>query len=643
MKIKRSINPPGTTMSVPQSFPFFKLKYSFISGLKRAFEKGNLLPFICGIVVILLVSSCQKNLLVDKDGAVIAKARQWYEDQALSTQNYIRLEGKGLVAVKEKPDWDQAVATELDDNSVVITMPVESSIFNTIKKNGNLQLVLEVKNGEYKSRYVGNTQSLVNNKPVTQMYARAFGQGDPLSGKAGAPATTNSVQCSDWYWVVKNWVNGEWVITDVEYLGRTCDGDFEGGGGGGGTGNPGGSGDPGNGDFGENPSCKNCVVSGDNFLSLKAYVRSIGLNVHSPFSTTLTVDGVQYQGQMVQIRTADGSLVASYFSPDSDSSLFPSGYFYNIGNKGSDGTNTTNSAIVIPNGTTWSFGTTPTPGGGTANITYTRSSEFQTFINLISANSTEIAYMDNHYKIIELLNNYMSANGQTSDNIEFSKWAVGYLSANPSVSLETFINQFLNSNVSKDGDFDEAYWSNPNLSVPAQQLPSFQAYNNAFPKKDGGYMPAAEVYSMIGGQLYTSHLANPSQYSNACAVRVSRALNYSGVVVPSISGQTEKGTDNKNYFLSAANLNAWMKKTFTTYTTFTGAQGGKNGRNFPTLLNGKKGIYIMIPNYPAYFASGHADVWNGTNCNGECYFNIEADLPGNRKQGIAFINLWELN
>jgi hypothetical protein len=603
--------------------------------LRKKFTANFIL--MCGILITLLISSCQKNLLVENDGTTIEKAKQWYENQAKSTKNFVRLEGQGLVAIEEKPDWAKAVRTVLGDGSVVITMPVQSAIFNTIKKNGNMQLVLEVKNGKYRSRYVGNTQTAVNGKPAAEMYDMAFGQIGKLPKK---PKVTTELQCSNWYWVTKSWVNGEWVIMDVEYLGTTCDGDFEGGGGGGGIG---GSGDPGNGDFGENPSCRNCVVSGDNFLSLKAFVRGTGLVVHSPFATTVTVDGVQYQGQMVQFRTAEGKLVASYFSPDSDSSVFPTGYFYSIGNKGPNGTDTGNSTIVLSNGTTWTFGTTAPPGGGDPVITYTRGGELQAFINLIGASPAEISYLDNHFKVIELMDNYMIFKGQTPDNVEFSKWAVGYLTANPNVSLDTFINQFMNSTVSKDGDFDEAYWSDPNLSVPAQQLPTFQAYNSAFPKKDGGYMPATEVYALIGGQLYNSHIANPSQYSNACAVRVSRALNYSGVVVPSISGQTEKGSDNKNYFLSAANLNAWMKKTFTTYTTFTGAQGGKNGRNFPTLLNGKKGIYIMIPNYPAYFASGHADVWNGTNCNGECYFNIEADLPGNRKQGIAFINLWELN
>ncbi|WP_090974515.1 type VI secretion system amidase effector protein Tae4 [Parapedobacter composti] len=135
-----------------------------------------------------------------------------------------------------------------------------------------------------------------------------------------------------------------------------------------------------------------------------------------------------------------------------------------------------------------------------------------------------------------------------------------------------------------------------------------------------------------------------NDYQNACALRVSRALNYSGITIPTIIGQTAKGADGKNYFLGAANLNAWMIKTFGEPTKFTGAQGGENGKNFPTLLSGKKGIYIMVPNYPRDFASGHADIWNGETCNAGCYFGIGARPPINgRQQGVAFIHLWELN
>lgn len=151
--------------------------------------------------------------------------------------------------------------------------------------------------------------------------------------------------------------------------------------------------------------------------------------------------------------------------------------------------------------------------------------------------------------------------------------------------------------------FDTDYWENPNLTFPPQTLPRWSAFNAAFPTTNGGYMSSSEVYQLVGGQLYNLHLSNPIAYGNACAIRVSRALNYSGVTIPEIIGQTEKGADNKNYFLSAKNLDAWMQRTFGTPTGsnhLTGVQGGANGQNFPSLLSGKKGIYIMIANYPGY-------------------------------------------
>ena len=50
-------------------------------------------------------------------------------------------------------------------------------------------------------------------------------------------------------------------------------------------------------------------------------------------------------------------------------------------------------------------------------------------------------------------------------------------------------------------------------------------------------------------------------YVNACALRVSRALNYSGVTIPNIANHTFQGSDGKYYFLSSAKLYNWMIKT----------------------------------------------------------------------------------
>jgi hypothetical protein len=109
--------------------------------------------------------------------------------------------------------------------------------------------------------------------------------------------------------------------------------------------------------------------------------------------------------------------------------------------------------------------------------------------------------------------------------------------------------------------------------------------------------------------------------------------------VPAIPSQTHKGSDNKNYFLSAKNLNAWMEKTFgkpTGSNRLTNAQGGPNGINFPPLLQQKRGIYIIINAYPTTAGyGGHADMLNYGYCTGGC------DLSPNG--GVGFINIWPLN
>lgn len=157
-------------------------------------------------------------------------------------------------------------------------------------------------------------------------------------------------------------------------------------------------------------------------------------------------------------------------------------------------------------------------------------------------------------------------------------------------------------------------------------------------------MQSNEVYQLVGGPLYNSHLAKPSGYRNACAVRVSRALNYSysidangnpvSIFIPEIPGQTEKGADGKNYFKSAANLSAWMEKTFgkpAFPNRIPGSYAGEYGSGFLEYLNNKKGVFIIVNAYPTTAGyTGHADIIN----NGAC--NLDP------KGGVGFINIWPL-
>ena len=121
-----------------------------------------------------------------------------------------------------------------------------------------------------------------------------------------------------------------------------------------------------------------------------------------------------------------------------------------------------------------------------------------------------------------------------------------------------------------------------------------------------------------------------------CALKVSRALNYSGVTIPHIvttkdNAGTVSGDDGKYYFLNAKALNKWMQKTFGIspdnpfHIRISGSEGGIKGENFPQLTEGLKGIYSMvaIDNIQETWASGHTDLINNSQCVFGCSFYIE--------------------
>jgi hypothetical protein len=195
-------------------------------------------------------------------------------------------------------------------------------------------------------------------------------------------------------------------------------------------------------------------------------------------------------------------------------------------------------------------------------------------------------------------------------------------------------------------DPDSYWWDDNTTSFPAQNLPSWTDMNANYPKNASGTddMPAADVYTLVGGTPLAIYNGDPIANANACALRVSRALNYSGVTIPYIPDHTFQGTDGKYYFLGAAKLYNWMSKTFgssgSSVITLTQSQGGSNGENFASLLSGNKGIYIMKPVDPSattgFGATGHCTLFDGNDCiGGHNYF-------GNRG-GVSRIRLWILN
>ena len=164
-----------------------------------------------------------------------------------------------------------------------------------------------------------------------------------------------------------------------------------------------------------------------------------------------------------------------------------------------------------------------------------------------------------------------------------------------------------------------------NIQTQTQNLPNRNAFYSNFPKNGTNGMLAPQVFQLVGGSILNSHINDPENYGNACAIRVSRALNYSGNPIPIFfnnAGQqkTQKGADNLNYILDAASLLSYMKKTFPNSSPIHLVN--KTPTEIKAALNGKWGIYIMIPKNRAPFrASGHADFWSNTGCLSGCYFD----------------------
>ncbi|OHT45662.1 T6SS effector amidase Tae4 family protein [Flavobacterium tructae] len=262
----------------------------------------------------------------------------------------------------------------------------------------------------------------------------------------------------------------------------------------------------------------------------------------------------------------------------------------------------------------------------------------------------QIAFLRNRPDTMNIIGSYLNSNNFSDEAKSFCNWAINYLMQNPNVTIHQFKNWFMGTSEGQDGDYDAAYWDNPNLVFPKQELPTFSNFKNACPSR---YTTSETLCNDIGGdilKMYNAVIAKNNKL-NTCAIRISRALNYSGVVVPSLpdnpngTKNSVVGADGKNYIINAKTLNSWMKKTFgtnpTNYEHYDFTQGGNKGINFPNLLKNKKGIYTMVsrPEIQKAWGSGHADLLEDGQCLLDCHFYDS----NNQFVPVDYIDIWTLN
>lgn len=168
------------------------------------------------------------------------------------------------------------------------------------------------------------------------------------------------------------------------------------------------------------------------------------------------------------------------------------------------------------------------------------------------------------------------------------------------------------------------------IIVGKKILPGRNAFYDAFPKIGTGGMPSKQVYELVGGHMWDAHKIGNPNYQNACAIRISRALNYSGKPIPIFKNKigaqkSEKGKDNLNYILDASSLLAYMLQSYSDNPPLHLVN--KTPGEYLKALKGKWGIYIMIPkNSSSFGASGHADFFSQTGCLSMYYFSHAAEV-----------------
>ncbi|MBB4804878.1 hypothetical protein HNP38_000150 [Chryseobacterium defluvii] len=277
-------------------------------------------------------------------------------------------------------------------------------------------------------------------------------------------------------------------------------------------------------------------------------------------------------------------------------------------------------------------------------------SSFSLFVSNLPPDLKNLLMTPANIEFYNGLQHFYDTNNASLEAKNFITWALNFLSQNPNISWEEFENWFMGTSEGQDGEYVNPDLIEYETPIIQQSLPTLSQWYANFPKKEeNGYwkeMKAPQVYQLAGGSLYTSHSNDTTgAYQNACAIRGSRALLYSGIIIPVIKKGnlqlTQKGGDGKNYILAATSFLKFMKDKFgDTPHKLEGAEAN-NPQKVMNFLNGKNGIYVIEnadprpSNQGGAGYSGHVDAI----VNGICISGSYTQPKG----GVKSIRIWVLH
>ena len=142
-------------------------------------------------------------------------------------------------------------------------------------------------------------------------------------------------------------------------------------------------------------------------------------------------------------------------------------------------------------------------------------------------------------------------------------------------------------------------------------------------------VPVASVGRTIGGRVGQNVASGVFQ--NACPIRMSYVLNYSGVPIPSAGYHVVSGADRRWYIFRVGEMMTFLEQSFGNpdITARTPKEAD---------FAGQKGL-LVVKGVGWSNAVGHVTLWNGQVCSDHCHLTADPD-NGTFTPQIA--SLWKL-
>lgn len=128
-------------------------------------------------------------------------------------------------------------------------------------------------------------------------------------------------------------------------------------------------------------------------------------------------------------------------------------------------------------------------------------------------------------------------------------------------------------------------------------------------------------------------------YNNACALRISYALNFSSANIPyeankTLSGDANNDGTNEWYYYKIADLMNYLNSTYSQCESYE-VEASTTNAVIPSEIKGRTGIICYqecrwLENENTNTATGHIDIWNGNK-------SLHKDVPN-----CGTIYFWEL-